>query len=252
MVELSLAQWLGALAVAFGAGYVKGTVGFAMPLIIVSGIGSFLAPELALAALVFPTFVTNFAQAIRGGVKEMIATARDFARYILIVLLFVALSAQLVTQITSGTLFLLIGIPVLVFSALQLFGARFSIRPENRLYTDVGIGGVAGFLGGISGVWGPPTVLYLTALNTPKDKQMRVQGIVYGAGAIVFLGAHVNSGVITLATAPLSAVLVVPALLGMVLGFRLSDRLDQGLFRKVTLVVLVFAALNLIRRGLTG
>ncbi|MBT3467535.1 MAG: sulfite exporter TauE/SafE family protein, partial [Rhodobacteraceae bacterium] len=35
--------------VAVGAGMVKGIVGFAMPMIFVSGLSTFLAPELALA-----------------------------------------------------------------------------------------------------------------------------------------------------------------------------------------------------------
>ena len=178
MVELTAVQWVGAFAVALLAGYVKGTVGFAMPLIMVSGLSSFLAPELALAALVFPTLVTNAAQALRGGLRQMAAAARRDARYVLVVLAMVALSAQLVTEVSNAALYLIIGIPVCAFSLIQLAGIRFTIRPESRLYCDIGVGGVAGFLGGMSGVWGPPTVLNLTALATPKDGQHRVQGIV--------------------------------------------------------------------------
>ena len=38
---------------------------------------------------------------------------------------------------------------------------------------------------------------------------------------------------------------------GLFLGFKVQDRMDQALFRKATLAVLVIAGLNLIRRGLT-
>jgi uncharacterized membrane protein YfcA len=44
----------------------------------------------------------------------------------------------------------------------------------------------------------------------------------------------------------------VPALAGLWLGFRLQDRMDQNRFRRATLIVLVVAGLNLIRRGLLG
>jgi uncharacterized membrane protein YfcA len=48
----------------------------------------------------------------------------------------------------------------------------------------------------------------------------------------------------------LSVALVVPSLIGMAVGLRLHDRLDQKRFRQATLAVLVLAGLNLVRRGL--
>ena len=50
---------IAASAVAVVAGFVKGATGFAMPMIMISGLGSFLAPEVALAALAMPTLVSN-------------------------------------------------------------------------------------------------------------------------------------------------------------------------------------------------
>ena len=44
-----------AAAITLMAGFVKGAVGFAMPMIMISGLGSFMAPELALAGLIVPT-----------------------------------------------------------------------------------------------------------------------------------------------------------------------------------------------------
>ncbi len=76
--------------------------------------------------------------------------------------------------------------------------------------------------------------------------------MVYGLGAVVLLLAHLKSGVLNAGTAPLSALLLVPAFLGMQVGFRLGAGLDQDVFRKATLAVLIVAGLNLIRRGLTG
>jgi hypothetical protein len=111
---------------------------------------------------------------------------------------------------------------------------------------------VSGFFGGLSGVWGPPLVMYLTALDTPKTEQVRVQGVAFGLGALLLLAAHVQSGVVNAATAPLSLALILPAMLGMWAGIAVHDRLDQALFRRATLVVLVLAGLNLLRRALFG
>ena len=94
--------------------------------------------------------------------------------------------------------------------------------------------------------------MYLTALQTPKVEQMRVQGVVYGAGAVMLTLAHLRSGVLNIESAKLSALLVLPALLGIAMGFAVQDRLSQEKFRRATLLVLVLGGLNLIRRGLTG
>ena len=110
----------------------------------------------------------------------------------------------------------------------------------------------AGFIGGLSGVWGPPVVAYLTALGTEKREQMRIQGVIYGLGAVALTAAHVGSGVLDARTAVFSATLIPSAVVGMWIGGRIQDRIDQTLFRKATLAVLLIAGLNLLRRAFFG
>ena len=81
---------------------------------------------------------------------------------------------------------------------------------------------------------------------------MAVQGAVFGLGAFVLLAGHLRSGVLNSETATFSAMLLVPAAIGMWLGFRMGDRLDADRFRWWTLAVLVIAGANLIRRGIMG
>ena len=95
-------------------------------------------------------------------------------------------------------------------------------------------------------------MFYLTALSTPKIEQMRVQGVVFAAGSFMFFFAHLTSGILTAPSLTLSAVLLVPVLIGLGIGYRLNARLDQEKFRTITLIVLILAGLNLIRRGLLG
>ncbi len=241
-----------AIVVTLLGGFVKGAVGFAMPMVMISAMGSFMPPELALAALIVPTVVANVWQGLRGGVAEAWASVKSFRFYIGIVLICIALSAQLVRVLPPAAMLLIVGGPITLFAVSQLFGWRLTIRPEHRRRAEVVIAGFAGLVGGVSGVWGPPTVAYLTALATPKREHIRVQGVVYAMGAIVLFFAHLRSGVLNAATLPLSLSLVVPALIGMAAGLWAQDRMDQERFRKATLAVLVLAGLNLVRRGLMG
>ena len=90
------------------------------------------------------------------------------------------------------------------------------------------------------------------ARDTPKQELMRVQGISFLIGSIVLLGAHLNSGVLNDITLPFSAMLVIPAVAGLIFGQKLQDRLEPAPLRRLILCVLVIAGLNLLRRGLMG
>ena len=238
-----------ALAVVLVAGTVKGMVGFAMPMIMISGRGLFLPPEIALAGLILPTVATNGFQALRHGRAAAVESIKRFRVFLLVGLVFLLSSAQLVRFLDPQTMLLLLGVPVSIFALIQLFGVRMTLAaPSQKI--EAGVGAFAGFIGGMSGVWGPPTVLYLTALNTPKADQMRVQGVIYGMGAVALVIAHLGSGVLNRDSIPFSALMIVPALVGMWIGGKLQDRIDQTTFRKITLAVLLVAGLNLVRRGL--
>lgn len=252
MPDLAPEVWALAVLIALFAGFVKGVVGFAMPMIMISGLASIMAPELALAFLILPTVVTNLWQAVRGGLEAAWASARAHWRYLAILWALILVSAQLVTVLPKSAMFLILGCPVVFFAALQLAGWRLRFRAEARRAVELSVGAVAGFIGGISGVWGPPTVMYLTALDLPKAEHVRVQGVVYGSGAVMLVASHLRSGVLTAETASGSAAMLAPALIGAAIGFRVQDRIDPALFRQLTLVVLVVAGLNLIRRGLLG
>jgi uncharacterized membrane protein YfcA len=240
------------IAVTALGGFVKGTVGFGAPMLMVALFGSVLPPQTALAALIVPTVVTNLWQALRDGPAAAAGSALLHWRFIAMVMVFIALSAQLVTVLPARVMLLALGLPVMGFALAQLAGWNPRIPPRHRRASELVIGGIAGMIGGISGVWGPPAVIYLNALDTPKDEHMRVQGVVYGISGLTLLLAHVNSGVLNMTTLPLSLALVVPAMAGLGLGFALQDRLDQVLFRRLTLIVLVVAGANLLRRALVA
>lgn len=240
-----------ALLVSLFAGMIKGVVGFAMPTILISGLSTFLSPELALAGLILPTLITNGMQAFRQGFAAAWQSIVRFRAFMFVGAMVLLGSAQLVRVLPSSVMFMIIGMSVAGFALMQLSGWQPKL-PEKSWRLEAAIGAFAGFIGGLSGIWGPPTVAYLTAINTPKVEQMRVQGVTFGLGAFMLLLAHIQSGVATWETLPFSAVLVVPAVIGVLIGFQFQDRIDQKQFKHLTLIVLFVGGLNLIRRGLMG
>ncbi len=252
MAELTPLLWTLCVLITLLAGFVKGAVGFAMPLIMVSLIGTLLDPQLAVAAIILPIVASNLLQTLRTGLAPAVEAARDHWRYILVVCAAILAFAQLLPSIDPRAFALILGVPVTTLAVVQLVGWRPRIPPARRRAAELGAGLVSGALGGLAGTWGPTTVLYLLALEVPKARAVLVQGVIYGTGSLALLAAHLGSGVLNAQTAPLSAALLVPGLIGMWAGFKVQDRLDADVFRRATLAVLVIAGLNLIRRGLTG
>ena len=187
---------------------------------------------------------------MRGGVSPAVGVVSRYWRFLTGTVIFIAISAQFATLIPQPVFLLLLGVPITLYAALQLRGVSLAIRLEHRDRAEWGLGVIAGLYGGVSGVWGPPLLVLLMSTSVPRIEMMRVQGVVFLLGSVILLGAHVQSGVMTAPNFAFSAVLVVPALFGMMLGYRVSDRLDQARFRRWAQILLVFSGLNLVRRAL--
>lgn len=239
---------IGALLVMLIGGFIKGVVGFALPMITVSGIGSFMPVDWAILALLLPGLITNVWQSLRSGVTSARESLHRYWRIFLVMPLVLALAAQVFTLLPESVLFIVLGLIVMSFACVELSGFRGKVSGSPKLeYVAAVCGGVSG---GLSGVWGPPIMIYLLAKDVQKIEFIQTMGMVFLIGAVVLNLSHIQSGILSFHSAPFSALMIVPALLGMWLGYKLQDRLDQVKFRRATLFVLLFAGLNLLRRGI--
>jgi hypothetical protein len=247
---LSSQAFLAALAITLFAGFVKGAVGFAMPLILVSAFAVFLPQDLALAGLILPTLLTNISQAFRQGVEPAVQTARTYWRFLIAVVICIAVSAPFADAIPRTVYLLMLGVPITVFAALQLMGRSLAIQLHHRDRAEWGLGVVGGLYGGVSGIWGPPLLVFLLSTGADKLQMIRAQGVVFLIGAVMLLAAHLATGLANPQSLGFSAALSVPALAGLYAGYWVQDRLDQGRFRRWTQALLVITGLNMVRLAL--
>ena len=250
--DLTLPVLAAAFVITACAGFIKGAVGFAMPMVMISAFSSFLTPQQALAGLILPTLVTNISQAFRQGIPAAVTTARRYHRFLIATLGMLVVSAQFATVLPQTAFLLGLGLPITGFAALQLMGRNLALRLEHRSRAEWVLGGVGGLYGGVSGIWGPPLLVYLLSVGVGKEETIRTQGVIFLLGALVLLGAHLQTGLLTGPMLVFSALLVVPALIGQTLGIRLQDRLDQSRFRRWTQILLAVSGLNLVRQAVLG
>ncbi|MDP3197551.1 sulfite exporter TauE/SafE family protein [Tabrizicola sp.] len=252
LAGLSGNAFVAALAVTLFAGFVKGAVGFAMPMILVSAFAVFLPQDLALAGLILPTLVTNLSQAFRQGMAAAVQTARTYRRFLIATVICIAVSAPFADVIPRVAYLLMLGVPITAFAAMQLMGRSLAIKLHHRDRAEWGLGVIGGLYGGVSGIWGPPLLVLLLSTGADKVTMVRAQGVVFLIGAVALLASHLGTGIANPQSLGFSAALCVPALVGLYLGYAVQDRLDQARFRRWTQGLLVITGLNMVRQALFG
>ncbi len=243
----------GALAFAtfgfFLGGFVKGAVGFALPMVGIACAATVLPKEAAVAFLALPVFATNVWQSVRHGWGAAWRTLKSLRVMIGVMVVALLLATQILPALDERVFAAVLGFVALAYGCLQMAGWQPRIR---RPLADVVLGALAGLFGGLSGVWGPPTLMLLMTLNLSKQEFVRACGVVFTLGSLPYLLGHWYSGVLNAQTAPVSLALILPTAFGMWLGQQVQDRLDGEVFRRWILIVLMLAGANFMRRAVFG
>ncbi len=252
MAGLSAPAFWAAMAITLFAGFVKGVAGFAMPLIMMSAFSSFLPPQLALAGLIMPTLITNLSQAFRQGWTPAVQTARTYHRFLIATLVFIVISSGFVHVIPQHLFLFGLGLPITLFALAQLAGLRLAMRLEHRARAEWILGAIGGLYGGVSGIWGPPLIVYLLSIGADKRETVRVQGVVFLLGAVVLMLSHLHTGVLNEQSFAFSCTLAAAAQVGQIGGNWIQDRMDQQRFRRWTQALLILTGANLVRQAIFG
>lgn len=230
------------------AGTVKGTLGIGLPLVAVPLLATVLDLPTAIALMVVPVLTSNVIQAVQG--KKKMAILRRFWPLLVTLVPFTIFTAQFLSSVDLRTGSLVLGVIVVLFSLTQLVRFRFSISERQERFLNPTVGAVAGLLGGLSNLFGPPLIMYLVALKLEKDDFVTTIGLLFIVASATLYATLASVGVLTFENGLASLVAAFPVMAGVFLGARLRSRIHQKAFERVLMVVLVLIGLNLIRRGL--
>jgi len=131
-----------------------------------------------------------------------------------------------------------IGIVIMVFAVASLIGLKFlSLRGRAAA---IGIGFVAGVLGGAVTLSGPPVVLFLSEEQAQSKLYFRGTILAFFTIEIIAtLMSYLVLGIFNLKHLILVAKLVPAMLLGVWAGIRIFARFSEETFRKLVLVFLI-------------
>ncbi len=231
------------------AGGVKGVIGLGLPTVSLAVLAATIGLQPAMALLVLPSFVTNVWQAASGGHARAIA-ARLWPLMAAAVLA-AWIGAGALTRVDIAWLSALLGVLVGAYAAVGLAGLRLAMPRRWERWAGPATGTVNGLFTGMTGSFVFPATLYLQAIGLERDALIQAMGIVFTVSTAALALAIGGRGMISGELGLISALAVLPALLGMALGRVLRRRMSQALFRNVFFAALLLLGVYIVLRSLS-
>lgn len=232
------------------AGLVKGVTGLGLPTVSLGLLVAILDLPTAMALLLVPSFAANLWQAAVGG------HARDvFFRiwpFLLAACSTVWIGALALDHVDIAYLSALLGMLLIIYASVGLLGVQLSIARAREKRLGVVFGLVNGVLTGMTGSFTVPGVMFLQAIGLPRDKLIQAMGMLFLASTVALALALGGNSRLTWELGGLSALSVIPAGFGIVLGQKVRSRLSERLFRKIFLAALLLLGLYVTVRALVA
>jgi len=219
------------------AGTVKGVVGMGLPAVSLALLTALLDLPTAMALMLAPSLVTNVWQAVVGG--NGLALLKRLPIFFILAFGAVWLGGQALVSVDLALLSALLGVLLVVYGASGLANCRISVRAGQEGWVGLITGFINGVFTGMTGSFAFPGVLYLQALGLKRDELIQAMGILFTLSTVGVAVSLQSNALLTAELGVLSAVGLVPAILGMVFGQRIRQRMSEDVFRQVFLISLV-------------
>ena len=219
----------------FLGGLLKGVVGLGLPLVSMPLLTFAVPLKTAVALVIVPIFVTNLAQSFQGGLAS--PTFRRFWLSMIVLVATIALTAEALVTIDEKILYTILGTTLILLTLTLRFRPSMQIRPAQEPWAAPLAAVAGGVLGGFTGIYGPPVMMYLACLRLKKGEFVAAVSQFFVAGNNGLTIGLVSFGGAGLRELALSAAATIPTYVGLWLGQRVHARLDESRFSAVLYIV---------------
>lgn len=232
------------------AGTIKGVIGLGLPLVSLALLTVAIDLPHAMALLLVPSFITNLWQAGVGGNGR--AILRRLWPFLLMVTVTVWLGTATLTRVDLSLLSALLGVLLVVYSTVSLADLRLTISTRQEVWIGPLVGSASGILTGMTGTFVVPGVWFLLAIGLSRDMLIQAMGMLFTVSTFSLAVAMQRNGLLTIELGTLSAVALLPAIIGMVLGQRIRQWLSEQLFGRIFFISLLMLGAYIIANAFDG
>lgn len=221
---------------------VQGFSGFAFSLVLVPLLGLFFDfKDVVVLNLLF-SFILNLSVFIR---LRKHAKIKEMAVLIGFACLFTIIGANTLKVFNESYLVIILGVLLILTSLLNILKLNFTFNNPKRYYPIVGT--IAGFLNGLSGISGPPMIIFFSNTKMDKLTYKATFNSFFLALNIVALITYQSLGLLTVDLIKVGTIYGVFVVIGAYIGLYFSYRASEVVFKQiVTVIVLVMGILMIV------
>lgn len=143
-----------------------------------------------------------------------------------------------------------LGVGLIVTITAIMFWLGYKIKIKNEKLSLVSVGLMSGLLNGSVSLSGPPVILFLTNQGTEKQVFRANLTSYFFILNIITIPTYIYGGLITSEVLRYTLILFPALILGVILGIKGAERVDENLFKKLTLVLVVIMGILSIISGI--
>jgi uncharacterized membrane protein YfcA len=215
------------------AGFVKGILGQGLPTVAVGLLSLVMSPGEATALLLLPAIVTNIWQGFAG--PATFALLRRLWPTLLASVLgtFVgtAIGLGLLTPEAAAVARKALGGALIAYGVVGISRIAIPVPPRFEWWLGPLMGTANGMIATATGVFMIPVIPYIQALGLERDDLVQAQGISFTVSTLALAVVLVSNGTLNTSNLLGSALAVVVAFAGMMVGQRVREMASPAVFR---------------------
>ncbi|EGT0638518.1 sulfite exporter TauE/SafE family protein [Citrobacter werkmanii] len=229
------------------AGMVKGVTGMGLPTVAMGILGSLISPVAAAAMLLLPSLISNLFQ-FGGGGNTRRLLKRLWPMLLMVVVATLLASAWITGGDTARTQFAL-GVALVAYAIWTLAGKKIAVAVHREKPYSLVIGFVTGLLTGGTGVFVMPAVPWIQSLGFDKDELVQALGISFTFSTLALALGLWWHNALPAQSLSLSALAIVPALIGQWMGTRVRRVISPLVFKRCFLLCLLGLGVEMMLRA---
>ncbi|WP_129776156.1 sulfite exporter TauE/SafE family protein [Peristeroidobacter soli] len=232
------------------AGAVKGVVGLGLPTVAMGLLSLRMPPAEAAAILLLPSFITNVWQLAEG--PRLGALVQRLSPTLLAIFVSTIIAAGVIASTKSAIASAALGGALLIYAVAGLRNFHINVSSRAERWAGPVVGAVTGFITGATGTFVVPAVPYLAGLGLARDELVQALGLSFTVSTVALALGLFWHDALEFRAVSNSAIAVVPALMGMMLGGWIRRRVSPERFRRWFFIGLGLLATHLIYAALSG
>ncbi|EJN28257.1 putative permease [Pseudomonas sp. GM80] len=213
------------------AGLIKGIIGLGLPTVAMGLLGLAMAPSQAAALLIIPATLTNLWQLAFGG--HLQGLIKRLWPMLLMIFLGTGIGTLWIGMAGGHWVVRGLGAALLLYALSGLLLPTLSVNPRHEGWLGPVCGLITGIITSATGVFVIPAVPYLQALGLSRDELVQALGLSFTVSTLALAGGLLWRGALGGGELSASLLALIPAVLGMLLGQWLRQRISAVLFKRV-------------------